>query len=545
MALTLYNSLTRRESPFEPLEPPKVRMYCCGVTVYDYCHVGHARAYIVWDMVRRYLMWRGYDVRYVQNFTDIDDKILDRARETNSTMEAVAQRFIDEYFVDMENLNILPADEYPRATHTIDGIKRLIHELENKGYAYASGGDVYYKVRQFADYGKLSGRKLEEMQAGASGRLETAEIEAQKKQDSSDFALWKSAKPGEPAWDSSWGKGRPGWHIECSAMVRDCLGETIDIHCGGSDLTFPHHENEIAQSEAATGKPLAKYWMHNAFVTVNGKKMSKSLHNFITIRDLLDGNWSGDLEFNPPQPPLGKEGSQNESNPPQPPLGKGGSQNEGSEKSKAVAPMAVRLFVLTAQYRSQIDFTEEAIASAQNGWQTLKEGIVFGDLYGSLLGWDLDKIKKLPIVESEAVQQFIAAMDDDFNTPNALAVLFELAKELRRERNIIVHEGKTETPLEVLQQKWQTLVRLADVLGLTNKVPISTTINLPPASFTINKVEIISGLTDEDIEVMIQQRKDARKAKNFAEGDRIRNELKDRGITLIDQKDGTTIWHRS
>jgi cysteinyl-tRNA synthetase len=306
MPLTLYNSLTRRESPFEPLEPPKVRMYCCGVTVYDYCHVGHARAYIVWDMVRRYLMWRGYDVRYVQNFTDIDDKILDRARETNSTMEAVAERFIEEYFVDMDKLNILRADEYPRATHTIDGIKRLIHELENKGYAYASGGDVYYKVRQFADYGKLSGRKLEEMQAGASGRLETAEIEAQKKQDSSDFALWKSAKPGEPAWDSSWGKGRPGWHIECSAMVRDCLGETIDIHCGGSDLTFPHHENEIAQSEAATGKSLANYWMHNAFVTVNGKKMSKSLHNFITIRDLLDGNWSGDLESNPPQ--LGKGG---------------------------------------------------------------------------------------------------------------------------------------------------------------------------------------------------------------------------------------------
>jgi cysteinyl-tRNA synthetase len=207
--------------------------------------------------------------------------------------------------------------------------------------------------------------------------------------------------------------------------------------------------------------------------------------------------------------------------------------------------MAVRLFVLTAQYRSQIDFTEEAIASAQNGWQTLKEGIVFGDLYGSLLGWDLDKIKKLPIVESEAVQQFIAAMDDDFNTPNALAVLFELAKELRRERNIIVHEGKTETPLEVLQQKWQTLVRLADVLGLTNKVRLSATINLPSASVSINKVEIIKGLTDGEIEVMIQQRKDARKAKNFAEGDRIRNELKDRGITLIDQKDGTTIWHRS
>jgi cysteinyl-tRNA synthetase len=530
MPLTLYNSLTRRESPFEPLEPPKVRMYCCGVTVYDYCHVGHARAYIVWDMVRRYLMWRGYDVRYVQNFTDIDDKILDRARETNSTMEAVAERFIEEYFVDMDKLNILRADEYPRATHTIDGIKRLIHELENKGYAYASSGDVYYNVRQFADYGKLSGRKLEEMQAGASGRLETAEIEAQKKQDSSDFALWKSAKPGEPAWDSSWGKGRPGWHIECSAMVRDCLGETIDIHCGGSDLTFPHHENEIAQSEAATGKPLAKYWMHNAFVTVNGKKMSKSLHNFITIRDLLDGNWSGDLESNPPQPPLGK----------------GGSKNEGSEKSKAVEPMAVRLLVLTAHYRSQIDFTEEAIASAKNGWQTLKESLRFGFVHGSQLGWDADKILDLPIVESEAVQQFRAAMDNDFNTPNALAVLFELAKELRRESNIIVHGGKTEMPSEELQQKWQTLVKLAEVLGLTpGLVPLSAPINLPPASFTIDKVEIISGLTDEEIEVMIQQRKDARKAKNFAEGDRIRNELKDRGITLIDQKDGTTIWHRS
>jgi cysteinyl-tRNA synthetase len=460
-------------------------------------------------------------------------------------------------------------------------------------------------VRQFADYGKLSGRKLEEMQAGASGRLETAEIEAQKKQDSSDFALWKSAKPGEPAWDSSWGKGRPGWHIECSAMVRDCLGETIDIHCGGSDLTFPHHENEIAQSEAATGKPLAKYWMHNAFVTVNGKKMSKSLHNFITIRDLLDGKWSGDLESNPPQPPLGKGGSQNESNPPQPPLGKGGSNKEGSEKSKAVEPMAVRLFVLTAQYRSQIDFTEEAIANARNGWHTLKESLRFGDLHGSLLGWDVDKIRKLPIVESEAVQQFRAAMDDDFNTPNALAVVFELAKELQRERNIIVHGGKTEIPSEVLQQKWQTLVKLAEVLGFRREDEISeltdgeievmiqqrkdarkaknfaegarilnelkargitlidqkdgpTTWSTPPRHHVLSgniplelklsgggKGEVIGGLTDEEIEVMIQQRKDARKAKNFAEGDRIRNELKDRGITLIDQKDGTTIWHRS
>ena len=492
-------------------------MYCCGVTVYDYCHVGHARAYIVWDMVRRYLMWRGYDVRYVQNFTDIDDKILDRARETNSTMEAVAQRFIDEYFADMDKLNILRADEYPRATHSMDGIKRLIHELENKGYAYASGGDVYYNVRQFADYGKLSGRKLEEMQAGASGRLETAEIEAQKKQDPSDFALWKSAKPGEPAWDSSWGKGRPGWHIECSAMVRDCLGETIDIHCGGSDLTFPHHENEIAQSEAATGKSLANYWMHNAFVTVNGKKMSKSLHNFITIRDLLEGNWSGDLESNPPV-----EGAHGGTAPTQE-----GSKND----AKAVEPMAVRLFVFMAQYRSQIDFTEEAIASAKNGWQTLKEGLLFGTQHGSKLGWDIEKIDNLTEQDSTLVQQFQAAMDDDFNTPGALTVLFELAKELGKEGNVLVHQGKTETPAQLLQQKWVTLVNLAGVLGLEVSPEAETEIS-------------VGGLTDAEIEGFIQQRKDARKARDFAEGDRLRDELKDNGITLIDQKDGITIWHR-
>ena len=493
-------------------------MYCCGVTVYNYCHVGHARAYIVWDMVRRYLMWRGYDVRYVQNFTDIDDKILDRARETNSTMEAVAQRFIDEYFADMDKLNILRADEYPRATHSMDGIKRLIHELENKGYAYASGGDVYYNVRKFADYGKLSGRKLEEMQAGASGRLETAEIEAQKKRDPSDFALWKSAKPGEPAWDSSWGKGRPGWHIECSAMVRDCLGETIDIHCGGSDLTFPHHENEIAQSEAVTGKSLANYWMHNAFVTVNGKKMSKSLHNFITIRDLLEGNWSGDLESDSPS-----EGGHGGTAPTQ-----GGSKNN----AKAVEPMAVRLFAFMAQYRSQIDFTEEAIASAKNGWQTLKEGLLFGSQHGSKLGWDIEKIDYLTAQDSTLVQQFQAAMDRDFNTPGALTVLFELAKELGKEGNVLVHQGKTETSPQLLQQKWVTLVNLAGVLGLEVRPEAETEIS-------------VGGLTDGEIEVMIQQRKDARKAKNFAEGDRLRDELKDNGITLIDQKDGTTIWHRS
>ncbi|MEC4812631.1 MAG: cysteine--tRNA ligase, partial [Scytonema sp. PMC 1069.18] len=344
MSLSIYNTLSRRQEPFETVEPGKVKMYYCGVTVYDYCHLGHARACIVWDVVRRYLQFVGYEVCYVQNFTDVDDKILNKARLEHSSMEAVAERFIEAYFEDMRRLGIKDADEYPRATHTMNGIQRLIHELENKGYAYASQGDVYYAVRKFTDYGKLSGRKLEDMQAGASERVNLEDPEYQKKQDPFDFALWKAAKPEEPAWDSPWGKGRPGWHIECSAMVRDRLGETIDIHTGGDDLKFPHHENEIAQSEAVTGKPLASYWLHNGMVKVDGEKMSKSLGNFITIRELLD---------------------------------------------KGVDPMALRLFVLQAHYRKPIDFTEEAIASATKGWQTLKEGLLFSSKYGQQLGWNV------------------------------------------------------------------------------------------------------------------------------------------------------------
>ena len=285
MSLVLYNTLTRRKEPFEPLSPGQVSMYCCGVTVYDHSHLGHARCYVAWDTVRRYLMWRGYHVHYVQNFTDIDDKILNRAKAENSSMQSVAERFTQAYFEDMARLNVLEADEYTYATKTLDGIQRLISELEQKGYAYPANGDVYYAVRKFDGYGKLSGRKLEDMQAGASGRVASEEAI---KRDPFDFALWKGAKEGEPFWESPWGPGRPGWHIECSAMVRDRLGDTIDIHMGGSDLVFPHHENEIAQSEAATGKSLARYWMHNGMVNVGGEKMSKSLGNFTTIRNLLD-----------------------------------------------------------------------------------------------------------------------------------------------------------------------------------------------------------------------------------------------------------------
>lgn len=488
MTLTLYNTLTRRQEAFESLEPGKVKIYCCGVTVYDYCHLGHARSYIVWDTVRRYLQWRGYDVRYVQNFTDIDDKILNRAREEGSSMEAVAEKYTQTYFEDMRRLNVLEADEYPRATHTLDGIKRLIHELENKGFAYPAAGDVYYKVRQFPEYGKLSGRNLEDMQAGASGRVEVADPEAAKKQDPFDFALWKAAKPGEPFWESPWGAGRPGWHIECSAMVRDRLGDTIDIHCGGADLVFPHHENEIAQSEAVTGKSLARYWLHNGMVNVDGEKMSKSLGNFTTIRQLLDA-------------------------------------------PNAPHPMAVRLFVLQANYRKPIDFTAESIESAKNSWNTLKEGLLFGYQYGSQLGIR-DVVRYDSTNAPYAVTRFQAAMDDDLNSPAALAVLFEIAKELAKEGNILVHEGKTKTPPEELEKQWQTLISLAKVLGLEvnpdeEKAPEPT-----------------GGLSDAEIENLIQKRQEARKAKNFAEGDRIRNELQSKGITLIDSPQGTR-WHRS
>lgn len=485
MTLTLYNTLSRRQEPFETVEPGKVKMYYCGVTVYDYCHLGHARACIVWDVVRRYLQFLGYEVKYVQNFTDIDDKILNRARQENSSMSEVAQRFIDAYFEDMARLNVKEADEYPRATHTINGIQRLIHELEHKGYAYPADGDVYYAVRQFSEYGKLSGRKLEDLQAGASGRVDVEDLEEQKKKDPFDFALWKSAKPGEPAWESSWGAGRPGWHIECSAMVRDRLGDTIDIHAGGADLIFPHHENEIAQSEAVTEKPLARYWLHNGMVTVNGEKMSKSLGNFITIRQLLD---------------------------------------------RPVDPMAVRLFVLQAQYRKPIDFTDEAIASATNGWHTLKEGLLFGYEYGKQLGWSPEAGENEKYLLAAYVEKFQTAVDDDFNFPGGLAILFELAKELRREGNLLVHQGKTETSPDTLKQQWYTLVNLAQVLGFVAS---------PSAEATDE-----SGLSDSQIEALIQQRQAARKAKNFAQGDRIRNELQAQGITLIDSPDGTR-WHRS
>ncbi|MEM8613288.1 MAG: cysteine--tRNA ligase [Cyanobacteria bacterium P01_H01_bin.105] len=492
MNLTLHNTLTGRKEPFTSIHPERVVMYCCGVTVYDNCHLGHARSYMVWDVLRRYLQWCGYTVRYVQNFTDIDDKILNRAKLEGVTMQAVSDRNIAAYFQDIRRLNILDADDYPRVTEHIPAVHQLIQALEQKGYAYAVDGDVYYSVRQFSEYGKLSGRKLEQLQAGAGGRV-APDATDQKKRDPFDFALWKAAKPGEPAWESPWGMGRPGWHIECSAMIRARLGETIDIHGGGGDLVFPHHENEIAQSEALTGQPLARYWLHNGMVTVNGEKMSKSLGNFTTIRDLLDGVWA---EY--PQP---------------------------------VDPMAVRLFVLQGHYRKPLDFTKAAIAASINSWQTLKAGLLFGNHHQAALSVANSQFSfQEPSLEDPWVKRFQTAMDDDLNTSGALAVLFELAKGLQREGNRLVHEGQTQSSPELLWQQWQTLLQLAQVLGLEAEAE--------------SDALTVGGLDEGAIADLIQQRQTARQQRDFITADDIREQLAAAGVTVVDQPDGAVRWHQ-
>ena len=414
MTLKLTNTLTRRVEAFQPIEPGKVSIYCCGVTVYDLCHLGHARSYIAWDVLRRYLRWSGYAVTFVQNYTDIDDKILNRAAEEGSSMEAVSERNIEAFVADMARLNILPPDRMPRATRSLDAIRTLISELEAKGAAYSADGDVYFAVMKHAGYGKLSGRDLEQQQDNAAGRV--ASEEEARKQHPFDFALWKGAKPGEPSFPSPWGEGRPGWHIECSAMVREELGDTIDIHLGGADLVFPHHENEIAQSEAATGKELAHYWLHNGMVNVGGQKMSKSLGNFTTIRALLDSG---------------------------------------------VSPMTLRLFTLQAHYRKPLDFTAEALDAAATGWKGLN----------AALGLSTSAPQSQPGL-SDVRERFAAAMDDDLNTSAALAVLFELAKPLRALANRI-ERGDENATVELEQPESQRqlalLQELSAVLGLQHE----------------------------------------------------------------------------
>ena len=486
MTLRLTNTLSRHCEPFEPLQPGKVSIYCCGVTVYDLCHLGHARSYIVWDVLRRYLLWSGYAVTFVQNFTDIDDKILKRAEDEGSSMEVVSERNIAAYQADMAALHILPPDRMPRATRSLEAIRQLIGELEAKGAAYSADGDVYFAVRRQADYGKLSGRTLEEQQEGASGR--TKEAEEARKRHPFDFALWKGAKPGEPSFPSPWGPGRPGWHIECSAMVREELGTTIDIHLGGADLIFPHHENEIAQSEAASGQPLARWWLHNGMVNVGGEKMSKSLGNFTTIRALLESG---------------------------------------------VSPMTLRLFVLQAHYRKQLDFTAEALAAAATGWKGLDAALGLGERHGAALGWDSSPAAEPTEALAEARGRFAAAMDDDLNTSAAVAVLFDLARPLRALANRLERgETKADAADEaaVLEPRWRLLTELAGVLGLEAETATE------PAA------EAADGAA---IQERIEARRAAKAAKDFATADRLRAELAAEGIELIDRPGGVTDWVRT
>ena len=460
--LKIYNDLTNQKETFQPLEPGKVRMYVCGMTVYDLCHLGHARVMVVFDVVYRYLRALGYDVTYIRNITDIDDKIIARANENGESFIELTERFIRAMHEDSTALGVLPPSDEPKATSHMGEILAMIDKLIINGHAYAvDNGDVYYNVRSFPEYGKLSGKSIDDLESGA--RVEPGEA----KHDPLDFALWKAAKPGEPAWDSPWGKGRPGWHIECSAMSTTALGDTFDIHGGGADLTFPHHENEIAQSEGATGHPFVKYWMHNGFVRINDEKMSKSLGNFFTVREILESYQAEE----------------------------------------------VRYFILTSQYRSPLNYDNEHLDNAR---------AALTRFYTALRG--------LPQAEpagGEAfVERFHAAMQDDFNTPEALAVLFDMVREINRLR---------ETDLPAAAGLGAELQRLGGMLGILQD----------DSDHYLRGGDLAAkgGLSDADINSLIQDRIDARAAKNWAEADRIRDELQNAGIVLEDGPGGT-VWRR-
>ncbi|MGM0782939.1 MAG: cysteine--tRNA ligase [Pseudomonadota bacterium] len=454
--MLIYNTLTRRKERFTPIEPGRVRMYVCGMTVYDYCHLGHARVMVAFDVITRYLRWRGYDVDYVRNITDIDDKILRRAEENGESIAALTERMIAAMREDEARLKVLRPDHEPRATRHVSDIIAMVETLIGKGYAYAAdNGDVYYRVRKFESYGKLNNRDPDEMRSGA--RIEVGEF----KEDPLDFVLWKAAKPGEASWPSPWGEGRPGWHIECSAMSKCCLGETFDIHGGGPDLTFPHHENEIAQSEAANDKPFVHTWMHAGAVRVNHEKMSKSLGNFFTIREVLEHH----------------------------------------------DPEVVRYLLVASHYRSPINYAPESLSEARRSLERF---------YNALDG----VTPAAGEVDSRFAERFTAAMDDDFNTPEALSVLFELARELNR--------AKQETP-EQAPALAAELRRLGDVLGLLDQEP----------SYFLRGGEAALPLPEAEIEARIAARAEAKKARDFATADAIRDELAALGILLKDSREGT------
>ncbi|MBQ7119086.1 MAG: cysteine--tRNA ligase [Oscillospiraceae bacterium] len=465
--MKLFNSLTRKKEEFKPMDPNDVKMYSCGPTVYNYFHIGNARPFIVFDVLRRYMEYRGYTVKFVQNFTDIDDKVINKANEEGVTYKDIAEKYIEEYFVDAKGLGIHPATIHPKATENIDAIIEIVSTLIEKGYAYESEGDVYFRALKFKDYGKLSKQPLEDLVAGA--RISVGE----KKEDATDFALWKAAKPGEPYWESPWGKGRPGWHIECSAMANRYLGKTIDIHSGGVDLTFPHHENEIAQSEAANGCQFANYWLHNAFLNIDNKKMSKSLGNFFTVRDAA-----------------GVYGYE-----------------------------AIRFFMLSAHYRSPINYSQESLEQAKSALERLHNAdnnLDFIMKNGDDAALD-DAQKEILAGFDKYREKFIDAMDDDINTADAIAAIFELVRD--------VNTALTANGTKAFAKECKDRIHeLCDVLGLIREAEEE---NL-----------------DAEVEAMIEKRQAARKEKNFAEADRIRDELKAMGIVLEDTPQGVK-WHKA
>ena len=464
--MKVYNTLTRQKEELVPITPGEVKMYACGPTVYNYIHIGNARPLCIFDILRRYLEYRGYKVNFVQNFTDIDDKIIKRANEEGVEFSEVSEKYIDEFWKDAKGLNVRQANVHPKATENIDNIINIISTLIDKGYAYEAQGDVYFSPKNFDGYGKLSHQPLEELEAGA--RIMVGEV----KREPMDFAVWKAAKPGEPSWDSPWGKGRPGWHIECSAMVCRYLGETIDIHCGGQDLIFPHHENEIAQSECFTGKSFANYWMHNGYINVDNVKMSKSLGNFFTVRDVAE--------------------------------------KYGYEP--------IRYLLISSQYRSPINYSAEIIeqcSAALNRLYTCRDSIDFELKNAADAAHDGDDA----VIEgfSKYREQFITAMDDDLNTADAIAAIFELVRDINTN---VVGKGSSKKLCEAAAGIFD---ELTDVLGLVYN----------------RKTEEL----DDDIEKLIEARTQARKYKNWAEADRIRDELKARGIVLEDTAQGVK-WHR-
>ena len=459
--MKIYNSLTRKKEEFVPLKPGKVSMYVCGPTVYNYFHIGNGRTFIVFDTIRRYMEYRGYEVNFVQNFTDIDDKMINKANEENTTVKEIGDKYICEYYKDADGLNIKRATTNPRATEYINEIIDFVSGLIEKGYAYEVNGDVYFRTKKFEGYGQLIGQNLDDLQAGARINVD------ERKEDPMDFAIWKAQKPGEPAWECPWGLGRPGWHIECSCMAKKLLGDTIDIHAGGMDLAFPHHENEIAQSEALTGKKFANYWMHAAFLIVNNQKMSKSLNNFLTARDALK-EYDADV---------------------------------------------IRFLMLSGHYRIQLNFSNELLESAKASVERLYNAI--GNLENLISEVKNEKMTDEEIKYLESLdayrQRYIEKMDDDFNTADAISVLFDLIRDTNS--NIGINSSK-----ELCEKALELIRELGLPLGILQKTT--------------------KGDLEAEVEALIAERQQARKDRNFALADKIRDELKARGIELLDTPQG-------